>query len=77
MAGAEPEQLNSGAVSLIIWKAIQKASKRVDVFDFEGGMFENIESFFRSFGAEQVLYSRIIKTRNKALEFFLLLSNRI
>lgn len=59
MGGEDPELRNSEASSLLIWQAIQFASKKTLKFDFEGSMIQPIERFFRNFGAEQVPYLHI------------------
>ncbi len=59
MGGADPELRNSGASSLLMWKAIKFASDKTQCFDFEGSMIESIERFFRGFGARQKRYFRI------------------
>lgn len=63
-----PELSTSGAMSLLLWEAIKRASSNVHEFNFEGSMIENVERFFRSFGAEQVPYSEIRKTNSKILK---------
>lgn len=61
----------SGSVSSLIWKSIEEAKRLgCTTFDFEGSMIEGVESFFRSFGGEQVPYHRISKASNKL--FYLL-----
>jgi hypothetical protein len=59
MGGADPDLRSSGAMSLVIWSAIQFASTVTRAFDFEGSMMEPIERFCRSFGARQVPYSTV------------------
>jgi len=59
MGAADPELRNSGATSLLLWEAIQFASKVTCKFDFEGSMIESIERFFRAFGAKQAPYFHI------------------
>lgn len=65
MIGAHEAHRSSGAVPLLMWKAINLASKHVDAFDFEGGMMPNIEQFFRAFGGKQESYLQIRKTKNR------------
>lgn len=52
----------SGASSLLIWEAIKNVSSKTKAFDFEGGIIEPIEAFFRGFGGKQTPYSDISKT---------------
>lgn len=66
--GSDPEFRNSGATSLLIWKAIQECSSFVNKFDFEGSMIESVERFVRSFGTKQIPYNKIYKFNNKFLE---------
>jgi len=68
MSGGNPQYRNSGANSLLVWEAIQLASKMKLVFDFEGSTIEPIERVFRAFGAKQTPYFRIIKFRNKFIK---------
>ena len=42
-------------MSLLMWKSIELASEKVDLFDFEGTMKESVERFFRGFGGVQTL----------------------
>lgn len=62
MGGGDPDLRNSGAHSLLLWKAIQFASTVTNKFDFEGSMLEPVERFFRAFGAKQIPYFQITKT---------------
>lgn len=61
ISGADPKYRSSGAQSLILWEAIQYAAEVSQVFDFEGSMIEGIETFFRRFGGEPVVYYEIQK----------------
>lgn len=55
-----PEFKQSGAMSALMWEGIRHAkSKEYTVFDFEGSMKPQIESFFRKFGATPVTYTHI------------------
>jgi Acetyltransferase (GNAT) domain len=54
--GSDPELRTSGAMSFVLWEAIQFAATVSKEFDFVGSMTEPIERFFRGFGAEQVSY---------------------
>lgn len=51
----------SGAQSLVLWEAIQFASRHSRIFDFEGSMVEGIENFFRQFGGVCTPYYGIRK----------------
>jgi lipid II:glycine glycyltransferase (peptidoglycan interpeptide bridge formation enzyme) len=69
LAGAaDPENKNTGAMSLLMWTAIQFSAGVTNQFNFEGSMVEPIERFFRSFGAKQTPYFEIRKTSSKLLK---------
>jgi lipid II:glycine glycyltransferase (peptidoglycan interpeptide bridge formation enzyme) len=68
IGGADPELRNSGAMSLLMWEAIQFASTVTKTFDFEGSMLEPVERFFRSFGADQKPYFRVTRTTSPLLK---------
>ncbi|MGI9598918.1 MAG: GNAT family N-acetyltransferase [Acidimicrobiales bacterium] len=59
VGGTSHTYRNSGAMSLIMWEGIQRSSKHVPVFDFEGSMSPGIERFLRSFGARQAPYIQV------------------
>lgn len=61
MGGADPELRSSGAQNLLMWEALQFASKVTRIFDFEGSSVQAIEQFVRSFGAQQVVLPRVFK----------------
>lgn len=61
MSGADPEYRNSGAGSLLIWEGIKRAARVSRAFDFEGSNIEDIETNFRSFGADYVIYYRVYR----------------
>jgi hypothetical protein len=69
IGGGDPQLRSSGAHSLLLWHAIEFASARSRVFDFEGSMKESIASFFRSFGARQtpLLHVRHLSRRMAAM----------
>ena len=67
-----------GAVGALIWESIRDAHNiGQEIFDFEGSMIENIESFFRSFGGEQTPYHRLSRTSGKGVFLILKLLNRL
>lgn len=69
LAGAvDPKKKNTGAMSLLMWTAIQFSAGVTNSFNFEGSMVEPIERFFRSFGAKQTPYFEIRKTDSKLLK---------
>lgn len=68
LAGAvDPDNKNTGAMSLLMWTAILFSSAVSNTFNFEGSMIEPVERFFRSFGAKQTPYFEIRKTDSKLL----------
>lgn len=72
MIGENPELRNSGAGSLLIWKAIQytKNTLRLNTFDFLGSMIEPVETVRRAFGARQVPYFQLKKVNSFPLKLF-------
>ena len=70
LAGAvDPDNKNTGAMSLLMWTAILFSTSVTNAFNFEGSMIEPVERFFRSFGAKQVPYFEIRRTDSKLLKF--------
>ena len=70
IGGSDSNYRNSEAMSLLMWKAIEKASLMVDNFDFEGTMLESVERFIRGFGGEQTPYYQLVKSKPKWLKSF-------
>ena len=60
---SEEKAKKEGALSLLIWQALENAYGHFKRFDFEGSMIPSIEYFFRGFGAEPVPYLRIYKNQ--------------
>jgi len=75
MGGADAQLRTSGASSLLLWRAIQEASRQGKQFDFVGSMFEPIDRFFRAFGAVQKPYMQISKTNGKLIQWSFLVRN--
>lgn len=68
LGGGSSKFRNSGATSLLLWKAIQFcSSQKIKMFDFEGSMIEPVERFVRAFGGKQKPYFNIKKTFSKRL----------
>jgi hypothetical protein len=61
MSGGDPDLRNSGAMSLLVWEALQFAATVTERFDFEGSVIEPIERFFRAFGGTQKPYFRVTR----------------
>ncbi len=69
LSGKKTEK-NNAAMSLLVWKSIQKAKELgCHSFDFDGSVLESVEPFFRSFGGERKAYFQIFKAKNKFLDF--------
>lgn len=68
MGGVDPDLLSSAAMSLLMWEAINLASRASKTFDFEGSMIKGVERFFRSFGSEPKPYFQISKTNSLLLK---------
>lgn len=66
--GSDPALRESGAHSLLLWKAIQDVAAYSQVFDFEGSMLVGVERFFREFGAKQLPYFAISKGKPSLYE---------
>ena len=54
MSAQSPSLKVSGAMSLLLARAIEDAAAHDRIFDFEGSMIEGIEGFFRGFGGHPV-----------------------
>ena len=61
VGGTSHTYRTSGAMSYLMWEGIQRASKHVSVWDFEGSMSPGIERFLRSFGPRQAPYVQVRK----------------
>lgn len=62
ISGANPEFRDSGATSLLNWRALEIANARgVYEFDFTGSMLRPIEKYMRHFSSEQTPYFAIEK----------------
>jgi len=68
--GADPELRSSGANSLVVWEAIRRAAETSQRFDFLGSMIESVERFNRAFGARQVPYFFVSRTRPQVRPLF-------
>lgn len=75
LVGEDPDLRSSGAGTLLVWNAIQYTKKELKLnrFDFEGSIIEQIEENRRSYGTEQVPYHKITKVNAPLLKigFFL------
>jgi hypothetical protein len=64
--GTDPEFRSSGVNSLVVWEAIRRACGGTQRFDFLGSMIESVERVNRSFGARQVPYFFVTRSRPHA-----------
>lgn len=63
--GTSVPGLHSGAMSYLMWKAIQLSQEQgLKQFDFEGSMEDGIHRFFRNFGGQEVQYVSLHKTNS-------------
>lgn len=63
--GTSESGLHSGAMSYLMWKAIQRSREQgLNQFDFEGSMEAGIHRFFRNFGGDEVFYVSLHKTNS-------------
>lgn len=67
LAGGIDPEASGGVFSLLMWKAIEHASKVTQKFNFEGSMIEPVERFFRSFGPKQLAYLQVQKINSSLL----------
>lgn len=65
MSGSNSEYRSSQSLTLLVYESIKLAKVLNRRFDFEGSMKENIENFFRQFGAVQKPYHNIYKKFNR------------
>lgn len=66
VGGSDPALRASGAMCVLMWRAIQLAARVSASFDFEGSMQPQIESFLRGFGPAQVPYFQIRRESPRA-----------
>jgi GNAT acetyltransferase-like protein len=67
VGASDPSLRSSGASSLVLWKAIERAGGLGLGFDFEGSMLQGVEHFFRSFAGVPTPYSIVRSTPSRAL----------
>ena len=65
LVGASDPHASGGAMSVILWHAIQLAASQRLMFDFEGSMIPTVEKFFRGFGGRLEPYSHITDTSRR------------
>ena len=67
LGGSDAELRGSGAMSAVIWAAIEDAARRRTGFDFEGSMLPGVERFFRAFGGVPQAVSRVRRIGSRGL----------
>ncbi|MCP4482316.1 MAG: GNAT family N-acetyltransferase [bacterium] len=68
LGGIDADYKDLGGMDLIQLESIKFALANKKEFDFEGSMVENIEKYFRSFGAIQRPYFQVTKINSKILK---------
>ncbi len=61
LIGVDKSLQARGANQWTIWESILSASKKVDIFDFEGSMLKEVEKVFRAFGGTPVPFLTVSK----------------
>jgi hypothetical protein len=68
IGGSKKEYKNSGAMSLLMWKAIQEAKANdLAEFNFEGSSIPSIEQYLRGFGGKLHSFCRMTKRDSSSL----------
>jgi lipid II:glycine glycyltransferase (peptidoglycan interpeptide bridge formation enzyme) len=67
LGGSDARLRTSGAMSAVMWAAIEQAAARGTGFDFEGSILRSVERYFRAFASEPVPYSRVRRVNSRAL----------
>ena len=65
MSGLDESLKINYAIATLLWNGVQFSRTINCDFDFEGSMMQNIEKFFRHFGAEQKIYFHVSKKTGK------------
>ncbi|MBL4709690.1 MAG: GNAT family N-acetyltransferase [Flavobacteriales bacterium] len=69
VGGSSAAHKNSGAMSLLLWHAIQHAKKLgKQFFNFEGSSIPAVEKYLRGFGGELSPFRRLSKYDSKSLQ---------
>lgn len=69
--GTIPSAKNSGAMSLLLYTAMQRVADKTTAFNFEGSMIPSIERYFRNFGGEQTPYLAVSHVPSRWLRWWL------
>jgi len=76
LGGSDPKFKSNAGYSLLMWKAIQEASKHAREFDFCGSQIASIARFFKGFGGVETPYLHLKKVNSKALKLVLALKGK-
>ena len=71
MSAFDKQKNENGMTALLVWNIIKKMTGRVQTFDFEGSMDENVEYSFRYYGTKQVPYFQIVKSNSRIFDLLL------
>ena len=67
--GTDAQYYGSGAMSLLMWHAIQISfDMEKSQFDFEGSMLPSIDAFFKKFSPTEIEYTNLQKTNARLLK---------
>jgi lipid II:glycine glycyltransferase (peptidoglycan interpeptide bridge formation enzyme) len=76
ISGIADSHQNSGAMNLLVWQAIQMAKNlNCHYFDFEGSRHKGIDTFFKSFGGNQIPYDGIHHFNSMMLKTLMRIKN--
>lgn len=65
VAGTSREGMSQSSLNCLYWQSIESASKRVQIYDFEGSMNPKIEHIYRNFGATRTPYNCFYRFKNR------------
>jgi hypothetical protein len=71
ISAINPQFKSDGASTKIFWETIKFVSDKTKAFDFEGSMIKGVAQSFQQFGAEQVSYFNISKSKSYILNLVL------
>ena len=71
LSAKAPDAQSADITALLIWRMIEALSGRTVAFDFEGSMDQNLEYFYRSFGARQVPLLEVSRISNPLFHIIL------
>lgn len=76
LSGTDPTLRDSGALYLLLWRAIQDQLGNVSTFDLMGSILEPVERVFRTFGGDLTPHFKIFKAKNKFYKLMSILLNK-